>query len=435
MGKGIPVKVGEKFLKTYISKAVPEKRYFDDMGLIYIRHGQPNNFVFDVSDTVQYQNMSWHYYPRYNRSELAFHFTKYKGTTGWVIESMPFSVNYREEINPLYWRLQPLIESKYFGGVNEKLEERIRGFNDIIDVADKLSKMNVKFVEIGVKTETTEYKYDKKPLEFPFDFLTFKGKNGKTSVELYYGIEGKKVELETGKQGNTMNLSRFVGIYDWNWNECLRINKDDRIPVNLTPEQWKNSSATDMEQFEVSPGIYNYEFHLQDNVSDKLGVYKDSLAVDDYWRDNLMLSDVILSTPIDTANKNLPFKKGNLSYDPRMFSDFKKDAVIGIYSELYNLNFDSKNNTHYEVTLTFQPFGTDKESGKNIATRFTQRLFGKREEIISSTYKYSGSSRDEVLYFNLKPESEKSGKFELIISVRDLNSNKQVSKKVIISLI
>jgi len=412
-GTGIGIKGGDDFLKTYVSKALPEKRYFDDMGLIYIRHGQPDNWVFKVASP---QNMSWHYYPRYNRSELAFHFSKMSGTRGWIIASMPSSLVNREEIHPLYWKLQH------------------SGFFDWIDIGTQLNEMNEKFVEIGVKTETTEYKYDKKPLDFPFDFLTFKGNDGKTRVELYYGIEGKEVELETRNQGNTLNLSRFVGIYDENWNESIRINKDDRIPVTLTLDEWKNSTATEMEHFEIFPGIYHYEFHLQDKVSDKLGVYKDSLAVNDYWKDDFMISDILLSGPIDSAVQNTPFQKGGLSYNPHMFNDFEKSAMVGIYYELYNLSYDSEGKTRFQVTLTVQPIGTDEKSEKNIVSRFAQRLFGKGEEIISSTYEYSGSTRDEKLHFNLKMENKFSGKYELVISVKDMNSDKIVRKKVVISI-
>ncbi len=420
-GTGIGIKVGNNFLKTYISKAVPEKRYFDDMGLIYIRHGQPDNQVFKILEGPEPQNMSWHYYPRYNRSELVFHFAKFGGTRGWTIESMPSSMVNREEIHPLYWSLQ-------------KARERSSTF-DMNEIGTQLNESNEEYAEIGMNTETTEYKYDKKPLDFPFDFLTFKGKDGKIRVELYYGIEGKEIELETGKQGNTLALSRFVGIYDENWNESIRINKDDSIPVNLTLDEWKNSSVTEMEHFEISPGIYHYEFHLQDKVSDKLGVYKDLLTVNDYWKDDFMISDILLSGPIDSAVQNTPFQKGNLSYNPHMFNDFEKDAAIGIYYELYNLSYDSEGKTRFQVTLTFQPFGTDEKSEKNIVSRFAQRLFGQGEEIISSTYKYSGNTRDEKLHFNLKTENEQSGKYELIISVRDMNSDKSVRKKVIISII
>ena len=428
-GTGIGIKVGNDFLKTYLSKAVPEKRYFDDMGLIYIRHGQPDNQVFDIAplDPDKPQNMSWHYYPRYNRSELVFHFAKFGGSRGWTIESMPSSFVNREEIHPLYWNLQMACNSQQEG-------KRFSTF-DVTETGTRLNESNEKFVEIGVRTETTEYKYDKKPLDFPFDFLTFKGKDGKILVELYYGIEGKEIELETGKQGNTLPLSKFVGIYDENWNESIRINKDDRIPVTLTPDEWKNSSATEMEHFEISPGIYHYEFHLQDKVSDKLGVYKDSLTVNDYWKDDFMISDILLSGPIDSAVQNTPFQKGGLSYNPHMFNDFEKDAAIGIYYELYNLSYDSEGKTRFQVTLTVQPFGTDEKSEKNIVSRFAQRLFGQGEEIISSTYEYSGGTRDEILHFNFKTENEQSGKYELIISVRDMNSDKSVRKKVIISII
>ena len=68
----------------------------------------------------------------------------------------------------------------------------------------------------------------------------------------------------------------------------------------------------DMDSFSVLPGIYNYEIQLQDKVSDNQGVYKGSLTVPNYWKNELMLSDIILSDTVSRKSEPGHFKKGDI---------------------------------------------------------------------------------------------------------------------------
>ncbi len=410
----IDVQVGDDFIKDYLPKAIPEKRFFDDMGLIYIRHGKPDNWVFKITGGFEPQNMSWQYYSRYDYPELVFHFSKYGGSRGWTIESLPFLADNREEIDALYYNLQRAIE-------------RSSDF-DMAGLGRQLIEKNKEYAEIGVKTETTEYTYEEKLLDFPFEWITFKGENGKILVELYYGIDGKNMEMETSEQSNYLSLSRFVGLYDENWREEVKINRDEKIPVQLTPEEWEKSSATEMESFQVSSGNTHFEVHLKDNLSDKLGLYKGIFQVDDYWQDSLMLSDILLSGPITPAEPNSSFQKADLAYTPHMFNGFEKNAVIGIYYELYNLTLNNQRKTQFKIEWTLRPEGLGNSEEDNRG--FFARLFGGKKESVSTSYQYEGQNRDEPLYLNIDLRNKKLGQYELEVSATDLNNGDIVSKIV-----
>ncbi|MBN2030615.1 GWxTD domain-containing protein [bacterium] len=416
----VGVRVGDDFIKPYLPKAVPEKRYFDDMGLIYIRHGQPDKQVFTIPEGFGPQNITWQYYPRYNHPELVFHFSKYGASRGWTIESMPYDVGNREEIDPLYWRLQIAMD---------RAGRDVRGaIFDMSDIGEILIEKNEDYAEIGVKTETSEYEYEEKPLDFPFEWITFRGSEGKSLVELYYGLEGKNIKVKTDEQENVLSLSRFVGLYDKNWQEEARINREDKIPVGISPEEWKESSATKMEPILIPAGETHFEVHLRDNVSDKLGVYKGTFTVDDYWQDSLMLSDILLSDPITPAESGSAFQKYDLAYTPHMFNGFERNAVIGLYYELYNLTLDNQAKTRFQIEWTLRPEGLD-ESGED-SRGFFARLFSGKIESVSTSYQYEGENPDEPLYLNIDLRDKKSGRYELEVTAKDLNSGNAVSKFV-----
>ena len=99
--------MGDEFLNPSASTALPEKRELDDMGLVYMRHGEPAIKVFFIGGDTVPQNASWMYNPTYNHPEMIFHFVKHGGTRGWFLESVPSYFNERGEFGGDYAILDP----------------------------------------------------------------------------------------------------------------------------------------------------------------------------------------------------------------------------------------------------------------------------------------------------------------------------------------
>jgi hypothetical protein len=313
--KGTPVdEIGDRFLNEYSAKALPKRREIDDMGIIYIRHGEPAAKIFYLKpDSDVPLNASWQYYAKFDRPEMIFHFIKYGGTRGWVIESIPKYFNKRAELGGIYLFLDPEVPTGQWPRDETPFELLVQNEED-----------NVEHVTIGMKTETSDYKFEGKPFDFPFTFLSFKGKRNQTDVDLYFGVEGKEVKIDTSDGDNCLRLSEFLGVYDDDWKEVLNYTSTVTTPVSVRPEEWRKSSGMQMEQFTVPPGAYHCEFHLKDLISDKLGAYKFDYIFPDYWQDSLMMSDIILSGPIRDADENSPYVKGDIAYTPKMFQEFAK---------------------------------------------------------------------------------------------------------------
>jgi hypothetical protein len=124
-------------------------------------------------------NWSWRYFEKNNRPEMVFHFKKYGGTPGWIIETIPYSVAQREYFDTKYYQLgMESFSQEPFAGIVAQLCEEIR-------------TKSLGDVEVALKSESTMYSYDSEPLVFPIQILNFKGKNNKTLVEIYYLINIK----------------------------------------------------------------------------------------------------------------------------------------------------------------------------------------------------------------------------------------------------
>jgi len=332
---------------------------------------------------------------------LIFHFTKYGGARSWSMESLPSYFQNRYDFGAFYAQLDPTISPNQDFWYN-------------VSMYETLNDQNIEHAKVGVQTETTDYFYENTLIEFPVAFLCFKDENSKTKVDLFFGIEGANLQIDTSKQRNRLDYVTFIGIFDEKWNEILRLNNDNKIPLSVNQNKWETKSLMDMESFSVLPGLYNYEFQLQDKMSDNLGVYKDTLAIPDYWKNELMLSDIILSGPVFRIVEPARFKKGDVIFNPHMFLAYEKRETVGLYFEIYNLLYDYADRTNFEVTWLLKETGADEAE----------------LETVKSTLQYSGAARDDKIYFNLELSDTDSGDYELVILVKDMISEAEVSKKV-----
>jgi tetratricopeptide (TPR) repeat protein len=437
---------GSKLLEqSNLSSAVPlDFRDLDDLGVIYVRHGDPDEQVTSISGIPFYvdmseqqftsfrvprpymgeslqapeyldnlpMNWSWRYFKKYNCPEMVFHFKKYNGILGWIIETIPYTVAEREHLDTKYYQL----------GRESFRAEPIAGA--ISRLCEEIGTESLDAVKVALNTETTIYSYQAEPLVFPLQILSFKGKNNKTLVEIYYLIDGKYVDLDTTGNTNQLDLNQFFSIFNFRWDEIHRIERTNKIPLNLTPEEWKAPLALqDLETFNLSPGRYHFEFHLKDNVSRRLGVYKDEYPVKDFSGNILALSDVILTHPFEPTRSSRKFVKGNISYIPHMFLPYPLGSQVGIYFEIYNLSKNSNQDAQFRVSCTLK--GDEKSNGNpgKLVKGFFRSVLAQNPVKISTSYDYTSKLTDENIYLNFQIEENKPGKYLLEIEVKDLNSN------------
>jgi hypothetical protein len=283
---------------------------------------------------------------------------------------------------------------------------------------EDLNEENKENVKLGLITETTDYNYSNTLIEFPLELLSFKGDDSKTKIDLFYGIEGTQMEVDTSMGDVGLTYSTFMGIFDENWNEIVRSKIDHYIPLNVKPDEWEERSVVGLEDFLLSPGDYNCEFQIQDGISDKLGVYKGTITIPDYHRNELMLSDIILSGPVSQIEDRSKFKKGDVKYDPHMFTAFSENATVGIYLEIYNLIYDYSDRTTFAVTWFLREAGEDDSEN----------------DLVQSTLQYSGNSKDDKIYFNLELSDIDLGDYEIVVKVKDMISGVQSRKITKISV-
>jgi tetratricopeptide (TPR) repeat protein len=458
------------------SAAIPKDRPYDDAALIYIRHGKPDQVATSVVNSVDYgelpmelsrffrahfedgmtnydqlrerylgydiqpQNLSWRYQPIASRPELIFHFFRYGGQSGWIIEAIPSSFMNRENWRPDYYRMKQsliaaefaeigrsIVEEHYTGSGAEAINfDAIYGENimKIPELAVEVENDEIAYLKTGFTTETSDLEYDSEPLDFRYRIVTFKGNEGKNWVEVYYAIQGDRTRLAGSGSDTKLLLEQSFVFTPENSDDIVRIQRENETAVGLTQEDWNRKGILAVEIIPMNPGIYDYEIQFRDVTAGKLGVYKGTYQNTDFNSPDPTLSDVLLIGDIRAAEGEEVFVKGDIAFVPKFFSDYARGEKIGVYFEIYNLTFDASGGTEYKINCRLQ-----KGDGKGLFKKILG-VFGGDDESISSEYLYKGSERDERVHLTLDLAGRPAGEYEILIRVEDLNAGRVVESKV-----
>lgn len=451
-------------LLTHFPKALRDERELDDLGLIYVRHGEPDQVVTSVNgipesvptsdqlstvlrdldytsnlrDVYLFEpvgsnvrvpqpafgenlnrkgyfanlplNLSWRYSGNQQRSEMILHFKKFEGTTEWIIEAVPYTVAERYVLDNRYKELG---------------RESFRARPDevkIVKICEELKTENKNYVTTAMLTETYDRPEDAGSFYIPFQVLTFKGSNNKTLLQFFYGIQGNKIELAEFNSQQILNLHNFIGFYNSKWDEVLRVQKALEIPVEVNRGQWNTSALINIETVNVTPGEYLYVFDLKDQTSGRRGVQSAVCKIPAYYHDTLVMSDLLLSGPFTFSTQPARFSQSGIHYTPHMFTPYKKDDLVAVYFEIYNLTKIENRKTNFSVSAVLQ---THKDNQRLVdITGFFRILKNDNRIPVRLTESYEGKSANEKVLVNFNLDDVANGDYNLVINVTDKNSNK-----------
>jgi tetratricopeptide (TPR) repeat protein len=399
------VKIGDQFLHTLLSEPARRNPDVDDMGVIYIRLGEPAKKLFHQCEECN-ENMSWLYYSNQDQPEMIFHFFKMGGYRGWMIETVPHHFENRWELGKIYNQLDPTVSTD---GQLPNYFEHIMYFNE-------LQENNTENATTAMKIERTEYNFEQEQLPIPLKIIQFKSKDRKILVELYYALSGQIIRLED----NALLLRKFLGVYDSTWQQIVKVKKVEKIPLKINQMVWQESMAVRMERFLIEPMPHHYEFQLEDMKSDRLCVYKDIIKPESYFSEEFNISDILISGEIQPDQKITHYRKGDIVYQPHMFTAFNEDEILGLYFEVYNLFYSPEDRTEYEVTWNLKQL--------TLGGSFFTKIFKGKTKEMQSTNIYVGQNRDDTVYLNIKLADKSPGQYELTVKVNDRLSGREATR-------
>ncbi|APF17877.1 Tetratricopeptide TPR_1 repeat-containing protein [Caldithrix abyssi DSM 13497] len=386
---------------------------FNDKGLVYIRYGEPDDRAVSLSDGMT-SNESWLYYPTVYNPKLIFHFeiAEHAPPGDWRLIPVPSDRNMLE--SRLGW--DPTLDRYLFA--NNELEAR--------SALHELRIQAENTIAAAMERERPTWSDTLKPITINLMSARFRSVNLKNDYLVWLSIDLNSID-NLKSPDDTVTLETGLAIFDSTWNQRSRFLKN--IPVFM------GDTVHIFDQRYIVPYAFESELsklylatHVRNPKGNQLGGFRFALDAQPFDPEKLDMSDLVLGLKIEPSTEKSPFVFHNMFIEPNIGYKFKRNQLVYLYFELYNLTLKN-GQTEYEIEQAVRPL-----KSRNLFTNL-KRLFGIGTKEILITRTQVGASPTATEYSAFDFSALPAGKKELVITVKDLNSGEKVSNKIELELV
>jgi GWxTD domain-containing protein len=200
-----------------------------------------------------------------------------------------------------------------------------------------------------------------KRFEVPFQIAQFRGREGKTRVELYYGLPGEHVTHSTEHSGvEQVDVKQGMFLFDAGWDTLsTSVHTISKMP-------WVSAEGTTDgylfwgEKLDLAPGRYHLAVEMEDQASKSLGAFRDSLEVRHFGESELEVSGVLAARRVVERDEGT-YGRDRFMVLANPMEECPMDGSISFYFEVYNLSRDEFGTTDYRVTYQMRLLSEEPE--------------------------------------------------------------------------
>jgi GWxTD domain-containing protein len=383
---------------------------YNDKGIIYIRHGPPNETARTSGFEVE-TNESWLYYANPPNIEMTFHFISGKSGNDW--------------------RFSPIITDPAM------LQDRLTWGNiyHFLMNADPLEKLQYqeemalqsrKSVSDGLSTDRHTWPEGIETFNFPISIETFRGDTGFSRIDIAYSIPAipeisKNLVIS---DDSLIHIENGLAILNHTYDAVIK-----ELSVELV-DQFDTLERIETYSYLLHPDTYTVAIHLDPKDFNILGGYKFKFGVTDYSGDDLVMSDIQLADLIEPVSDSSAFIKEGLSVWPNPAHQFNRNLPIYLYFEIYNLRLDDQGISQFSIDYNLSHTNPEPRGISNFFG-----LFGNKEKSsITIRNEHQAGADFSTEYLALDISQMQAGEYELEITVLDELSKASTTNKVQLTL-
>ena len=372
-----------------------ENYRYNDMGLIYIRYGAPDDRIFvqgrDPGDlAAQFAgsfapNMSWLYQSREDHPQMVFHFT--------IPKTAP----------PGYWVLVPGFDVKEIWDALSTWSISRMGDYMMDRVAD---------VDYALQTDRHTWPREIIPLEMDLLVDQYKKNDEQETIELSIGIpEG--ILLSGEKSDNAIELETACTIVNGEMIPAIEKRRFHTIRINDDSQFVKDLFLTQF-TFDLHRTPVNITLHARIPEQNKLNGRRFLHDLNIPVRNRLSLSTLKPAFDISRTDRDGKTTRDIFKIIPNPTRTFPHNDPVYIYYEIYDLAFNTEGKTDYTVRFTLQKTGK-----RGLAKRIFGVFSSGKSYQVSVESNQTGDRRDVSDYIIFDMSNVKRGEYELSLYVTD----------------
>lgn len=402
--------------------------------------------VFDPLYLTEYNERLLEHYSRTAYANLHFGIPK-MGKTGWKTDRGEVLLRYGEPLN--FMRIRPSMGES---GVNMKTEvwnykDMSFGFTDMASSGNYIfsvpafekDKMRTQyggdtqyFMEYLRKAHHTYYnpKFEGPKFDVQYSVAQFKSKEKRNHTDIYLNYKMDLPDSLFNEKVHTLKHKAGFFFFNNNYDEQYR-----RITeFEVRKDQGKNIVQCFETTMRSDSGFSSFEIIRE--VDKAVSANRSELKIRKFENINLDISDLLFATGIssDADDKySMTREKLNIAVNPLNEFDISEQPFI--YFEIYNLKKAANGLTDFEQKISIKEYEEEPtdDLGKAAKSVLGFLGFGKKEEI-TLTSNYQTFENDPHIYLQLDLSKYQTGKYQIIVTIKDRLENKEVTTQTIIEL-
>jgi len=326
---------------------------FNDKGLIYIRHGDPDDIQRTMGDNL---HESWLYQEAGESPRRIFHFAQANSVrSNWRLTSIPEDPQMLENLVSWDYRFQRLVR----GGT---LEQR--------SVVDELREESRVAVSSALATDEHTWKKESKIFSVPHSIDSFRGAQGKTLINVPIAIPIGSLK---GEVSDTLKVMRVeVGISISLPGGGLIGSALDTLSFSLSPQA--TGSFVELYRFSLRPDSARISVHVYPIGTDLISIWNHQLRIPGYQGTQPTLSDIEFLLP-STARSSIDIN--GMKVIPSPFDAVPRNKPVYVYWQTYNLTRDANGKTRCKSEVLLTP--GNSEPNDETATVYEKDHEGQEE--------------------------------------------------------
>lgn len=380
-----------------------ENEKFDDMGLIYIRFGEPDDQATVQGDRVD-TNMSWLYKARGDSPQMVFHFMSNTPGVWFLVRDLPDSSMLANLVD---WDIR-YNEAASGSGLNRYAMQ------------NRISDESARTVDDAFQSDRQSWSARMKILRVIPGLYRYRTGPSRDYFNWAYGIPVPELLRQIGDH-DTVRIETGIEIFDPRlksaWKDNHRLTLKDTTDARL-----RNGVLVDHFEFELPLRRHLLAFHARVEGTEILNGWKYAIPPDDSARDNLALGALLPAYAIEPKSGSAGRDRSSLRISPNPTGLARISDPLYLYYEIYNLGLDPKGSADYTIQLSLRRTG----EGRNVLQRIGGLFGGGGSHRISIENKRTGKSRDVQDYIGMDVRSAPPGHYELSLKVTDRVSDRQV---------
>ncbi|HMK38415.1 MAG TPA: GWxTD domain-containing protein [Bacteroidota bacterium] len=303
-------------------------REFNDMGLIFIRHGEPD--AYQVTSSQGDDNDSWLYSASADAPARIFIFARHMGVANdWRLTSIPTDPQMKSKV--ALWDTRYGVDASRWPQVQDDLESERRS-----SVAQAL------------RSEHHTWEKGTKTIAVPHAIDAFRAENGRTLLDISYALSQEDIAGPAGDTSRRIPLEVGISIIPLRGGKSRHELDTLSLPAGLLTD----GSYISLFRRTMVPDSVRVAMHVRSAGEDVIGTWSEFINVPSFQGASFSLSDLQLLLPRATP-ASIVIDGVRIVQSP--FRAYRRSATLYSYLQVYNLVKDADGKAKYTAVYELIP--------------------------------------------------------------------------------